>query len=454
MSGKSIASLQGIEHFTALVSLDAGNNLLTTLDMSGNPALEGNGFVAANNQLDTLVLPDIPGFQVEAEVFYEQNPRTGYDRVERYLDPDFTRPVAADGVLEATGQTLYARWLPNPYTVYYFANEGGGTMAPQPAVYGSEFALTPCAFARTGYTFAGWSTYSDGVGGRSYADGQLVQNLAGENSSRTAAYLYAQWQANKYTVSYNANGGQGDLPATDALYGADFALPDAGVSRADHLLLGWAREPGAAQPDYFPGQTVRDLTAEADGAVTLYAVWLSNAEIQQGYLDQLAALGQRYAQSDYYPEDWQTITAALAAADQAIRDAGSAPGQVTSADAPALEQLEEQLDALDAAAFYCDPAATAAVCGFARLAADKKAALAELEGFYADMLAAWQYSPEGRALLEEKKQATAAEIEAADASGRVSALLVAGKADLGLVDPLPKAPVITAWPAAKRAEPM
>lgn len=309
MSGKSIASLQGIEHFTALVSLDAGNNLLTTLDlgantklqhlfcdtnrltslnvtacpelvelncesirlqtldlsgnpaldvrnnlelafietfdnqltdfdgsmlkklkflhidynrlttldMSGNPALEGNGFVAANNQLDTLVLPDIPGFQVEAEVFYEQNPRTGYDRVEWYLDPDFTRPAAADGVLEATGQTLYARWLPNPYTVYYFANGGGGTMAPQPAVYGSEFALTPCAFARTGYTFAGWSTYSDGVGGRSYADGQLVQNLAGENSSRTAAYLYAQWQANKYTVSYNANGGQGDLPATDAL---------------------------------------------------------------------------------------------------------------------------------------------------------------------------------------------------------------------------------------------
>ena len=109
MSGKSIASLQGIEHFTALVSLDAGNNLLTTLDMSGNPALEGNGFVAANNQLDTLVLPDIPGFQVEAEVFYEQNPRTGYDRVEWYLDPDFTRPVAGDGVLEATGQTLYVR---------------------------------------------------------------------------------------------------------------------------------------------------------------------------------------------------------------------------------------------------------------------------------------------------------------------------------------------------------
>ena len=57
-------------------------NKLTTLDMSQNPALKGNGFVAANNQLDSLVLPNIPDFVVEASVFYEQNPREGYDRAE------------------------------------------------------------------------------------------------------------------------------------------------------------------------------------------------------------------------------------------------------------------------------------------------------------------------------------------------------------------------------------
>lgn len=57
-------------------------NKLTTLDMSSNPALAGNGFVAANNHLTSLVLPDVPGMTVEAEVFYEQNPLTGYDNVE------------------------------------------------------------------------------------------------------------------------------------------------------------------------------------------------------------------------------------------------------------------------------------------------------------------------------------------------------------------------------------
>ena len=53
-------------------------NKLTTLNMSGNPALKDSGFVAANNHLDTLVLPNIPDFTVDAEVFYEQNPRTGF----------------------------------------------------------------------------------------------------------------------------------------------------------------------------------------------------------------------------------------------------------------------------------------------------------------------------------------------------------------------------------------
>lgn len=141
-------------------------NKLTTLNMSGNPALKDSGFAAANNHLDTLVLPNIPDFTVDAEVFYEQNPRTGYDTVEWYLDSSFTRPVRPEDQLPANGQTVYARWVPNPYTVYYRANGGQGSMEPQSAVYGASFALTPNAFTRTGHTFDHWSTYSDGVGGR------------------------------------------------------------------------------------------------------------------------------------------------------------------------------------------------------------------------------------------------------------------------------------------------
>lgn len=130
-------------------------NRLTHLDMSGNPALEGNGFVAANNWLDALTLPDIADFQVEAAVFCEQNPRTGYDRVEWYQDAACTRPIGEEDLLPANGQTVYARWIPNPYTVYYRPNGGEGSMADQPVVYDQTFDLARNGFARAGYTFTG-----------------------------------------------------------------------------------------------------------------------------------------------------------------------------------------------------------------------------------------------------------------------------------------------------------
>ena len=85
VKNQGIASLQGIEYFTQLKNLNAGSNqltsltlklpvleglyvaynLLTTLDMSHNPKLEDSGFVGRNNDLRTLVLPNVPGLQVD-----------------------------------------------------------------------------------------------------------------------------------------------------------------------------------------------------------------------------------------------------------------------------------------------------------------------------------------------------------------------------------------------------
>ena len=353
-------------------------NRLTTLDMSGNPSLEGNGFVAANNHLTSLTLPAIPNFRLEASVFYEQNPLVGYDRVEWFEDPGFTRPVAATDLLEANGQTLYAYWVPNPYTVYYRANGGTGNMEPQSAVYGSSFALRPNTFTRTGYTFTAWSNYSDGVGGQSFPDGQTVQNLAGQNGSRTAAYLYAQWAPNPYTVRFDANGGEGAMDDLPGIYDAELPLPDSGFSNASGVFVGWA------------------------------LAWMQAAE------------------------DWYYKPA----------------GEVLSSHLAQLEALVRQLaDLDDTALFFCDPDAVTQVPWKARLAREKADAVAELDQFYTQLLN-WEYLPENQALLEQARQMTLREIESADSSGMAAALLVAGKASLEQVDPVPKDPGVTAWPAA------
>lgn len=293
-------------------------NKLTTLDMSSNPALAGNGFVAANNHLTSLVLPDVPGMTVEAEVFYEQNPLTGYDNVEWYLDPSFTRPVSPEDVLPANGQTLFARWVPNPYTVYYRPNGGQGSMEPQPAVYGTSFALTPNAFTRTGYTFASWHTYSDGVGGVTYLDGAVVENLAGKNSSRTAVYLYAQWLPNTYTIHFDAGSGEGTMEDITATYDKSVTLPNNAFTNTEGVFLGWAQSDSADQPEYFAGQSVRNLTAENGGSVTFYPVWKPLSAIKDSFQAALDTLKGSCSSADYYNEDWALIENAYNTAKTAI----------------------------------------------------------------------------------------------------------------------------------------
>ena len=54
--------------------------------------------------------------------------------------------------------------------------------------------LTANGFTRTGYTFAGWNTFSNGSG-TSYTDGQSVVNLT--DAQGATVTLYAKWMVNQ-----------------------------------------------------------------------------------------------------------------------------------------------------------------------------------------------------------------------------------------------------------------
>ena len=121
--------------------------------------------------------------------------------------------------------TLKAQWTPNAYTVSYDANGGSGTMADQAFTYDAEQALTPCAFTREGYTFAGWNNKADGSGTK-VADG-ISLKLTGDVT------LYAQWSKDpvvknepKKTVTTEAKKGENKTTKTEAKKNA--ALPKTG----------------------------------------------------------------------------------------------------------------------------------------------------------------------------------------------------------------------------------
>jgi len=75
---------------------------------------------------------------------------------------------------------------PASYTVTFDSNSGSGSMSAQSG--SSSAALTANSFERSGYTFAGWNTVANGLGGTSYA------NSAAYGFSADVT-LFAQWSA-------------------------------------------------------------------------------------------------------------------------------------------------------------------------------------------------------------------------------------------------------------------
>ena len=100
---------------------------------------------------------------------------------------------------------LTAVWKANTYTVKYDGNgSDGGSTSSSSHTYDVAKALTANSYTRTGYTFKNWNTKADGTG-TTYTDKQSVKNLISTNGATVT--LYAQWTANKYTVTIHPNNG-------------------------------------------------------------------------------------------------------------------------------------------------------------------------------------------------------------------------------------------------------
>ena len=96
---------------------------------------------------------------------------------------------------------LYAVWNKNTYTISYDANGGTEAPAAQTKTHDTDLTLTTSTPTRSGYTFDGWNTKSDGSGTNYSAGGKFTTNA---NTT-----LYAKWKQSTYTLRYNDNGGSG-----------------------------------------------------------------------------------------------------------------------------------------------------------------------------------------------------------------------------------------------------
>ena len=147
--------------------------------------------------------------------------------------------------------TLYAVWryIPKTYTVSYDANGGGNTPTSQTKTEDVTLILTSTIPTRYGYTFRGWATTSTATTATYQAGGSYTAN--------ESVTLYAVWEIETYTVSFDANGGSGAPTSQTKKHGQNLILTVAIPTRPNHVFLGWATDSSAKSVAYATGSIYR-----------------------------------------------------------------------------------------------------------------------------------------------------------------------------------------------------
>ena len=154
---------------------------------------------------------------------------------------------------------LYAQWKG---AITFNANGGTGNMNPQEIQIHQPVTLTSNTFEYDGYSFAGWNTKPYGTG-TFYADSTTFSPVENMN-------LYAQW---KGAITFDANGGTGEMKPHVILRGHTEDLPPNTFTRTGYIFNNWnTKADGTGIPYY-------DRIPSAENMV-LYVNWtVCNAHI-------------------------------------------------------------------------------------------------------------------------------------------------------------------------------
>ncbi len=215
--------------------------------------------------------------------------RNGYSFAGWYLDE--TQYTGPDGLSiinwnENSAITLEPKWNANNNSIIFNGNGAtSGEMANQIIATDSSANLNNNLFVRNGYTFAGWSTTSNGeveyVNGASYT--------MGVNSSYN---LYAVWTPNTNEIVFNPNGATSGEMANQQIktgFVADLATNE--YVKNGYTFAGWSTTRDG-EVAYINGDT---YTMGPNASYTLYAKWNLNnyvctLKLNGGSIDQVSSV--------------------------------------------------------------------------------------------------------------------------------------------------------------------
>ena len=120
---------------------------------------------------------------------------------------------------------------------YQPGTNGSGNAVTDIKFYNDALTLRGALFTRTGHTQVGWATV-DG--------GEKVYSFDDVYTKNEALTLYPVWNTNKYTITFDTNGGSEIAPITQE-YGTHITAP-ADPTREGYTFIGWDREIPTTMP--------------------------------------------------------------------------------------------------------------------------------------------------------------------------------------------------------------
>ena len=165
------------------------------------------------------------------------------------------------------------------YTVYFHDNyqdtvDGPFTSSDE-FIGGIPRSLSPFDWSgRSGYTQTGWNTKPDGSGTAYELNQTLTEAIVPEGED--AIILYAQWDVNQFTVTFDLNGADAGQavpePMQNVTYESTFTLPDPATPpvKGNLFFVGWYDEYNDLLA---PGETISQLNVSDGGEYTFTAAW-------------------------------------------------------------------------------------------------------------------------------------------------------------------------------------
>ena len=224
-----------------------------------------NGATGGASQSSTLYETDIlkSGFSLPTPI------RTGYTFSGWFTNLALTSPVTlqSNGKYGPThNHTIFAKWTPINYrAIYNSVNSTSGSAPIDSRNYniGQRISLLANSgqLVRNGYTFAGWVTSASGTGTALNSGDTVPVGSSDVN-------LYPKWNPNTFTISYNLNGGSGNVSGAPTSWTAGndgVALPRTGFTRTGYDFAGWSATQGSTTPVDWEYTTFRNTE--------LFAIW-------------------------------------------------------------------------------------------------------------------------------------------------------------------------------------